>query len=117
MVMIREAAIEDIEVLSRIISESFNDVAKRFSLTQDNCPKHPSNCTASWIESDMVCGVHYFILSEGWNSFGCVGIESPDDEVCYLLKGKIGNGISVLLRKRPRAFHFFRFVSVSWKRT
>jgi len=82
--MIREATINDTEVLSRIIRESFRDVATRFSLTQDNCPKHPSNCMPSWIESDMARGVQYFILSQGGNPIGCVGIESPSVNICYL---------------------------------
>jgi len=82
--MIREATIEDLEVLASIINGSFRDVAKRFSLTQDNCPKHPSNCTTSWIEADMARGVQYFILSNNGNPIGCVGLERPNNDVCYL---------------------------------
>jgi N-acetylglutamate synthase-like GNAT family acetyltransferase len=82
--MIREATLDDIDVLARIIRESFRDVAIRFSLTLQNCPKHPSNCTTSWIESDMTRGVRYFILSQGGNPIGCVGLETPSIVVCYL---------------------------------
>jgi len=82
--LIRKATTEDLEVLANIISGSFRDVATRFSLTQDNCPKHPSNCTTSWIEADMARGVQYFILSANGNPIGCVGIEFPGNDVCYL---------------------------------
>jgi hypothetical protein len=80
MVAIREATIADIEVLSNIISKSFRDVAERFSLTPDNGPKHLSNCTTSWIESDVARGVRYFMSSDG-KSCGCVGVEHRIDDV------------------------------------
>lgn len=72
-VIIREADSKDIKVLACIIRESFRDVAARFSLTLENCPKHPSNCTTSWIESDMARGVQYFILFIEGKPIGCVG--------------------------------------------
>ena len=83
-VIIREADSKDIKVLACIIRESFRDVAARFSLTLENCPKHPSNCTTSWIESDMARGVQYFILSIEGKPIGCVGLESPSIDICYL---------------------------------
>lgn len=96
--MIREAKLSDREVLVRIIRDSFRDVARRFSLTKDNCPKHPSNCATSWIESDMARGVQYFILSHKENPVGCVGIESPSNDVCYLER------LSVLPEMRGKHF-------------
>jgi N-acetylglutamate synthase-like GNAT family acetyltransferase len=84
MIMIKEATKDDCELLGKIIRDSFLDVAQRFSLTKDNCPKHPSNCTSSWIESDMLRGVQYFILYMDDHPIGCVGIEQPDADVCYL---------------------------------
>lgn len=95
--MIREATLDDREVLAKMIGDSFRDVAKRFSLTKDNCPKHPSNCTPSWIESDISRGVRYFILYVDQNPAGCVGIERPDTtDVCYLER------LSVLPEMRGR---------------
>jgi N-acetylglutamate synthase-like GNAT family acetyltransferase len=96
--MIREATIEEREVLASIISESFRDVARRFSLTRDNCPKHPSNCTTSWIESDLSRGIQYFILSQNGKPIGCVGLEHPSIDVCYLER------LSVLPEKRGNHF-------------
>ena len=82
--MIREANIEDSEILAEIISESFKDVAQRFLLTPENCPKHPSNYTASWVESDFERGVRYFILYQDNTPVGCAGLEIPGQDVCYL---------------------------------
>ena len=41
---------------------AFRGVAERFGLTDENCPRHASNCTADWIEKDMDRGVTYFVL-------------------------------------------------------
>jgi len=82
--MIKEATLNDREVLVELIRDSFRDVARRFSLTKDNCPKHPSNCASSWIESDISRGVQYYILYEGENPIGCVAIEKSSADVCYL---------------------------------
>lgn len=45
-IIIREADIADITLLSSIIRNSYQTVAVRFGLTPENCPKHPSNCYA-----------------------------------------------------------------------
>lgn len=71
-------------MLARLIRQSFRDVAVRFSLTPANCPKHPSNCETSWVEADQARGVRYFILSEGDEPIGCVGIEQKDSSVSLL---------------------------------
>ena len=82
--MIKKATPNDRDVLVKIIRDSFLDVARRFSLTKDNCPKHPSNCTSSWIESDIARGVQYAILYVDEKAIGCVAIEKPSADVCYL---------------------------------
>lgn len=81
---IRDAVPRDAETIARLVRESFADVAARFSLTPENCPKHPSNCTADWVESDQARGVRYFLLSQDGESIGCAGLESPDPDLCYL---------------------------------
>ena len=82
--MIKEATLSDCEVLVKLIRDSFRDVALRFKLTKDNCPKHPSNCTLSWIESDISRGVQYYIFYVDQNPIGCMAIEKPNADVCYL---------------------------------
>ena len=42
---IREAGFNDISLLAGLVRECFQDVAERFGLTLENCPKHPSHCT------------------------------------------------------------------------
>ncbi len=74
----------DCEVLAKLIRDSFRDVARRFSLTQKNCPKHPSNCTSSWIKSDFSRSVPYYIFYVDENPVGCVAIEKISADVCYL---------------------------------
>ena len=96
--MIREATIEDSEILSEIISESHRDVAERFSLTPENCPKHPSNCTSSWIKADFARGVRYFLMFQEGDALGCTGLEIQSPDVCYLER------LSVLPEKRGNRF-------------
>lgn len=75
---------EDIDILAGIIRTSFRDVAERFGLTPENCPKHPSNCTAQWVREDMDRGVVYFILESEGIAAGCVALERAEGGECYL---------------------------------
>jgi N-acetylglutamate synthase-like GNAT family acetyltransferase len=81
---IRAGTQKDIAVLTEIIRSSFRDVADRFGLTQENCPKHPSNCTVDWVQEDMDRGVTYFILEDDGFASGCVALEPAGSELCYL---------------------------------
>ena len=105
---IREANTADISLLSRLIRQSYRDVADRFNLTTANCPKHPSNCTDEWIENDFGRGVIYFILEHGGLPAGCVAIERANADLCYLER------LAVLSHERQNGFgsqlveHVFR---------
>jgi ribosomal protein S18 acetylase RimI-like enzyme len=81
---IRKATLAEAEVLAQVVSRSFRDVAVRFGLTRENCPTHPSLCTADWIRSDFQKGKQYCLLSNAAAPCGCVAIEQPRPEVCYL---------------------------------
>jgi N-acetylglutamate synthase-like GNAT family acetyltransferase len=81
---IRICTKEDTEVLTEIIRKSFQDVAERFGLTQENTPRHPSNCTVDWIRKDMEDGVSYFAIENKNQVVGCVALEQADSEICYL---------------------------------
>jgi N-acetylglutamate synthase-like GNAT family acetyltransferase len=81
---IRAGTLKDIAVLTEIIRGSFRDVADRFGLTQENCPKHPSNCTVDWVQGDMDRGVTYFIFEDDGFASGCVALEPAGSELCYL---------------------------------
>jgi GNAT superfamily N-acetyltransferase len=95
---IRPATRKDIALLTDIIRGSFRDVAERFGLTKENCPKHASNCEADWIEKDMNRGVIYLILEDESQTSGCVAWERPSDELIYLER------LAVLPDKRKRGF-------------
>lgn len=83
-ITIKETDIRDIYILSGIIRKSYQDVAKKFHLTAENCPRHPSNCTDEWIQNDFSRGVIYYILMHEDDALGCVAIEQPEPELCYL---------------------------------
>ncbi len=81
---IRKAKVSDVSVLSGLIRGSFHDVAERFGITPENCPKHPSNCTDKWIENDFIRGVSYYILENDGLSQGCVALEKSGLDTFYL---------------------------------
>jgi len=93
---IRQASGEDLATIARLVSESNRDVAVRFGLTFENCPKHPSFCTASWVQADLARGETYFILEDEGAPIGCVAYESPSAGLAYL------NRLSVLPDHRHR---------------
>ena len=81
---IREASYEDIPVLSGLVRNAYEDVARRFDLTPENCPKHPSNCTDEWIENDFAREVAYYVLQHKGAPVGCVALEKAGPDLCYL---------------------------------
>ena len=81
---IRTACPGDEEMLSRLIRQSFKDVARRFGLTLQNCPKHPSNCSAQWLKNDFLRGVSYYILELEGQPAGCAAFELADPGLGYL---------------------------------
>lgn len=83
-ITIRQAESSEFITVADIIRHSFHDVAARFRLTPENCPKHPSNCTPEWVKSDMERGVTFFLLCEGETPVGTVALEQPRTELCYL---------------------------------
>jgi GNAT superfamily N-acetyltransferase len=93
---IREAKPEDLATIAMLVSESNRDVAVRFGLNPENCPKHPSFCTKSWVEADFARGETYFILEQDSMPIGCVAYENPSAGLAYL------NRLSVLPLHRTR---------------
>jgi N-acetylglutamate synthase-like GNAT family acetyltransferase len=82
--VITEASEADAELLASLIRDSFADVAKRFGLTPENCPTHPSNCAPEWIQAAFAKGVEYYLLRTSDRPAGCVALERVSDDVCYL---------------------------------
>ena len=95
---IRPCTREDTAALVETIRGAFRDVAERFGLTEQNCPRHASNCTAGWIEQDMDRGVAYFLLETDGQAAGSVALERARPDVVYLER------LAVLPRFRGRGF-------------
>lgn len=93
---IREAFADEAATIATIISEANRDVATRFRLDATNCPKHPSFCTAAWVEADLARGERYFVIVQGGTPIACVAYETPSADVAYL------NRLSVLPGFRKR---------------
>ncbi|THB73897.1 MAG: N-acetyltransferase [Desulfobulbaceae bacterium] len=81
---IRKAEQSDIAQITRVIQDSYSTVAKQYDLTPANCPKHPSNCTAQWIERDFARGVHYYVVESDDKILGCMALEKASEHTCYL---------------------------------
>jgi len=95
---IRQATSEDVLLLTDLICNSFNDVAQKFGLTPENCPKHPSNCTTQWIEQHLERGVIYYILECDEVPVGCVAFERASIDFCYIER------LAVLPEHRRKGF-------------
>ncbi|WP_426101328.1 GNAT family N-acetyltransferase [Massilia sp. TSP1-1-2] len=81
----------DAATIAMLISEANKEVAVRFGLNADNCPKHPSFCTTSWVEAEMARGETYFMLHDPTaGPIACVAYERPAPARAYL------NRLSVL---------------------
>ena len=82
--IIRQANKADLDALVSLLRCSFSDVAERFELTIENCPKNLAFCTQERVKSDLDRGLRYYILEEDGQPFGCVAIEKAGPDVCYL---------------------------------
>jgi len=97
-VAIREASRTDISILLDILRKSFADVAERFNLTVENCPKTLAFCTEQRIKDDFARGLKYYVLEEDAQPCGCIALERAGSGVCYLER------LAVLPEYRGRGF-------------
>lgn len=95
---IRKAKKSDIGVLVALIHESFLDVAEKFALTADNCPKFPAFNAEERIESDFEKGLKFYILEEAGQACGCIALEKANPDLCYLGR------LAVLAQHRNKGF-------------
>jgi ribosomal protein S18 acetylase RimI-like enzyme len=95
---IRPCTQEDTAVLAETIRGAFRDVAERFDLTEENCPRHPSNCRADWVEKDMDRGIAYYALEIDGCVAGSVALEVVRPGLCNLER------LAVLPDYRNRGF-------------
>ena len=97
-VMIKTASLDDVAILSGLVRDSYCDVAQRFGLTPENCPRHPSNCTDEWIRNDFARGVSFYLLEHNGQPTGCAALERPQPTLGYLER------LAVLPSNRHRGF-------------
>ena len=95
---ITDAAADDADRLADVIRRASRDVAERFGVTAENCPKHPSHCTAEWVDAAMGKGVRFYVLESDGAACGCVALEPAKPNVCYLER------LAVLPEFRRRGF-------------
>jgi GNAT superfamily N-acetyltransferase len=98
MPVIRQAVEKDAAVLSKLIRDSFRDVAERLGLTAENCPGHPSNCRERTVLKDLAEGTRFFLLS--WEGKPCGSVScSPGRHGVFTLRR-----LAVLPEARLRGF-------------
>ena len=81
---IRKAKKSDKDVLTALIRDSFRDVAEKFSLTAESCPKFPAFDAKERIAGDFEKGLKFYILEEKDRACGCVALEKAGPDLCYL---------------------------------
>ena len=82
--IIRDANEADIGTLVTLLRSSFSNIAKKFGLTIENCPKNLAFCTKERVKGDLDRGLKYYILEKDSQPYGCVAIEKASPDVCYL---------------------------------
>ena len=81
---IRDAKQADKDILITLIQDSFFDVAEKFALTAESCPKFPAFNAKERVEGDFEKGLKYYILEVNDRTFGCVALEKAGPDLCYL---------------------------------
>jgi GNAT superfamily N-acetyltransferase len=82
--IIRQANKADKGILVALLRDSFRDVAEKFALTTENCPKFVGFNAKERVDSDFEKGLRYFILEENGRACGCVALEKAGPDLCYL---------------------------------
>ena len=82
--VIREANEADKGVLVALLRDSFRDVAEKFALTTENCPKFAGFNAKERVKSDFEKGLTYYLLEENDRACGCVALEKAGPDLCYL---------------------------------
>ncbi len=81
---IKQANKNDISILVTLLRDSFRDVAQKFGLTIENCPKHVAFYTQERLKSDLKKGMKYYILYLDDGPCGCVALKQAESGICYL---------------------------------
>ncbi len=83
----RAATDTDIDLIVRLVTASFRDVAASFRLTEENASSHPAFVTPSAIRRSMDQSTIFLIgSSRARVPCGCVGVHLPRQGVCAIEK-------------------------------
>jgi N-acetylglutamate synthase-like GNAT family acetyltransferase len=96
--VIRDAKKADKDMIVALLRKSFRDVAEKFALTVENCPKFAGFNARERVEEDFKKGLKYYILKENGRACGCVALEKAGPDVCYLGR------LAVLPEHRNKSF-------------
>jgi N-acetylglutamate synthase-like GNAT family acetyltransferase len=81
---IRPAHTDDVRTVVSLLRRACATVARRFGLTEENCPKSPAFYTEDRVKADLERGVQYYFLEEQGEVCGCVALEKARPDVGYL---------------------------------
>jgi diamine N-acetyltransferase len=95
---IRRAEFVDASILNFLVRQCFLDVARRFEITTENCPEHPSNTTLEIVQKDLSNGLSFFIKIDRGIPSGCIGLKKVSEDVCDVVR------LGVLPGRRRRGF-------------
>jgi GNAT superfamily N-acetyltransferase len=84
--VIRPAAAADAEALAALVRAAFAGAARRFGLTAENCPSHPSLTDAGAVLRSLERGTRFLLLETGGTLAGAVGLRPPRDGIAALEK-------------------------------
>ena len=93
---ITETSAERAADIAQLIRDAHRDVAERFALSEDNCPRHTAFCSADRVAAEFARGERYFLMEADHHPIACVAYERPNTQLAYL------NRLSVLPEYRRR---------------
>ena len=83
-VSIAKVKSSDLPECLEVIHQSFKTVAEGFGLTQENCPKHTSFITLSFLEAQMNWGWHMYALYAGKKIIGYMSLSKEGEDAFEL---------------------------------
>lgn len=95
---IRPACADETQTVVSLLRSACATVARRFALTEENCPKSPAFYTEDRVKADLDRGVQYYFLEEDSEVCGCVALEKVRPEIGYLER------LAVLPEHRSKGF-------------
>lgn len=95
---IRPARSDETQTVAGVLRRACATVAKRFDLTEENCPKSPAFYTEDRARADFERGVQYYFLEEQGAVCACVALEKARPGIGYLER------LAVLPEHRSKGF-------------